>query len=45
MQESKTIIKVHWNKWKMWLNCQGIANIVSIPWLKDHGYEIYYDSD
>ena len=29
----------------MGLNCQGIANIFSIPWLEDHGYKIDYHSD
>ena len=29
----------------MWLNCQGIINIVPIPWLKDHVYKIDYHSD
>ena len=40
-----TNIKGCWNEWTMWLNRQGIANIVSIPWLKDHGYKIDYHSD
>ena len=39
-----TKTKGYWGKFHMWVNEQGMANLLSIPCLEADGYNILYDT-
>ena len=39
-----TITKGYWGKFHMWVNENGMVNLISIPCLEEDGYNISYDT-